>query len=78
MILKLYEFLLIRFIGNMKIFNLICNTFPKLNKKYNDRIDEEIAKVEIPTEVADKITIRVWKNICKQIREEYKKDLILF
>lgn len=44
MIQWLFEFLLFHSIDNIKFYNFLCSTFPKLEEKY---IEKEEAKIQI-------------------------------
>ena len=48
MIQKLFELLLFHSVDNIKFYNFLCNTFPKLEEKYIEKEEAKNREVYIP------------------------------
>ncbi len=67
MIQKIYEFIIDHSIDNIKLYNFLVRTFPKLDKAYIDRMEQEISEVYIPQEELDRMSHNVWQRLCDDI-----------
>ena len=69
MIQKLFEFLLFYSIDNIKLYNLLCNIFPKLEEKYIEKEEAKNRAVYIPQEDLDRMSHNVWQRLCDNFSE---------
>lgn len=79
MLLKLYEFALSYAVrkDNIKLFNQICDKFPRLQKAYDEKIHREYADCFLPPTEEEKREIEEsYKKLCERIRAEYGEDAI--
>lgn len=67
MIQRLYEFMLDLSVDNIRFYNFLVKTFPKLDKNYTERMEKRIEKVYIPQAKMDEITHNVWQRLCEDI-----------
>ena len=45
---ELFEFLLFHLVDNIKLYNLLCNAYPELEKKYIEKEEAKNRAVYIP------------------------------
>lgn len=69
MIQWLFEFLLFHSIDNIKFYNFLCNTFPKLEEKYIEKEEAKNRTVYIPQEDLDRMSHNVWQRLCDNFSE---------
>lgn len=69
MIQKLFEFLLFYSIDNIKLYNLLCNTFPKLEEKYIEKEEAKNREIYIPQKKLDEMSHNVWQRLCDNFSE---------
>ncbi|MCI8548763.1 MAG: hypothetical protein HFJ38_07785 [Bacilli bacterium] len=69
MIQKIYEFLLVKSLNKIKLYNFLVRAFPKQNEIFVNRLDEEVSKVFIPREDLDRMTHNVWQGLCDKFPE---------
>lgn len=69
MIQKIFEFLLFHFVDNIKFYNFLCSTFPKLEEKYIEKEEAKNRAVYIPQEDLDRMSHNVWQRLCDNFSE---------
>ena len=66
---ELFEFLLFHLVDNIKLYNLLCDSFPELEKKYIEKEEAKNREVYIPREDLDRMSHNVWKRLCDDLPE---------
>lgn len=61
---ELFELLLFYSVDNIKLYNLLCNTYPEMEKKYIEKEEEKNKAVYIPQEKLDEMSHNVWQRLC--------------
>lgn len=69
MIQKIFEFLLFHLVDNIKLYNLLCNAFPEMEKKYIEKEEAKNREVYIPQADLDKMSHNVWQGLCAKFPE---------
>ena len=66
---ELFEFLLFHLVDNIKLYNLLCNAYPEMEKKYIEKEEAKNREVYIPQADLDKMSHNVWKLLCDSLPE---------
>lgn len=66
---ELFEFLLFHLVDNIKLYNLLCDSFPELEKKYIEKEEAKNREVYIPREDLDRMSHNVWQRLCDDFPE---------
>ena len=61
---KIFEFLLFHSVDNIKFYNFLCDTFPKLEEKYMEKEEAKNREICIPQEDLDRMSHNVWQRLC--------------
>ncbi len=61
---ELFEFLLFHSVDNIKLYNLLCNTYPEMEKKYIEKEEARNKEVHIPQTELDRMSHNVWQRLC--------------
>lgn len=61
---ELFELLLFYSVDNIKLYNLLCNTYPEMEKKYIEKEEEKNKAVYIPPEDLERMSHNVWQRLC--------------
>ena len=69
MIQKIFEFLLFHSVDNIKFYNFLCDTFPKLEEKYMEKEEAKNREVYIPQAELDRMSHNVWQGLCAKFPE---------
>lgn len=56
-------------------FNKLCHEYPDLLAAYENRIEKELEKVELPEKFKEEGQAQ-WKELCARIKAEYGIDVI--
>lgn len=66
---ELFEFLLFHLVDNIKLYNLLCDSFPELEKKYIEKEEAKNRALYIPQECLDIMSHNVWQRLCDNFPE---------
>lgn len=64
MVQKIFEFLLFHSIDHLKFYNFLCDTFPKMERRYIEKEEAKNRAVYIPQEELDRMSHNVWQRLC--------------
>lgn len=66
---ELFEFLLFHLVDNIKLYNLLCNTYPEMEQRYIEKEEEKNKAIYIPQAELNRMSHNVWQRLCDSFPE---------